>query len=96
MKKVKLKQIKEVVWATDLSKESKVCVPYIKFFNEKLKVNNHAIYILPKISEWVYERAFFSTDDFFAEIENSIELAKKNTEKYCDSLGLKFNVIQKD
>ncbi len=93
MKKVLLKQIKEIVWATDLSKESKVCVPYIKYFNEKLSLNNHAVFVLPKISEWVYERAFFSTDDFFTEVEESVDISLKKTQKYCDSLGLKFKVV---
>jgi len=93
MKKVKLRNIKEIVWATDLSRESKVCVPYLKYFNEKLSLNNHAVFILPKISQWVYERAFFSTDDYFKEIDNSIAISKAKLEKYCESIELKFKTV---
>ncbi len=97
MKKKVLEQIKEIVWATDLSKESKVCIPYIKFFNEKLskgkvRLKNYSIFVLPKISEWVYERAFFSTDDYFAEIKNSLDKSLKKVKKYCDTLDLDFDV----
>ncbi len=92
MKQVTLKPIKEIVWATDLSRESKVCVPYIRYFNEALSVNNHAVYVLPKISDWVYEKTFFATEDFFAEIKQSVNLSFKKVEKYCKSLNLDFKV----
>ena len=80
MKEVNLKKVKKVLWATDFSKESKSCLQYIKFLNEKLNIKIYASYILPKFSDWVYETAFFSNEDIFREIEKTKIKAMKNIE----------------
>lgn len=63
--------IEKIVWATDFSKESRFCLPYIKFFAEKLKTDNHAVYVLPKFADWVYETAFFTDDELFETIDST-------------------------
>ena len=64
-------KIKNLLWATDFSNESKSCLSYIGFFNRKINAKNYAIYVLPKFSDWVYEAAFFSNEDLFKEIEKT-------------------------
>ena len=80
MKGFDLKNIKKVLWATDFSRESKSCLQYIKFLNNKLNIKVYASYILPKFSDWVYETAFFSNEDIFREIEKTKIKAMKSIE----------------
>lgn len=63
--------IKDILWATDFSEESFVCLPYIRFFTEKLKTNNHGLYVLPRFSDWVYETAFIKDDELLKTIEKT-------------------------
>lgn len=63
--------IDNIVWATDFSEESRYCLPYIKFFSEALKTKNHALFVLPKFSDWVYETAFFSDSELLKTIDNT-------------------------
>jgi|GEM_PF-416617 len=63
--------IKDILWATDFSEESFVCLPYIRFISEKLKTNNHGLYVLPRFSDWVYETAFIRDDDLLKTIEKT-------------------------
>ena len=81
MKTGKNFKIKNILWATDFSSESKSCLPYIEFFNQKIKVKNYALYVLPKFSDWVYEAAFFSNEDLHREIEKT---KKKSLTKIHD------------
>jgi len=89
-------RIENILWATDLSNESKFCLPYIRYFSEKFNTKNHALYVLPKFSDWVYEAAFFSNEDLIKEIEktkkksmSSIEnLSKKN------KIGFKTEILE--
>ena len=96
MKKKISTKIKKILWATDLSKESKACLPYIKFLSEKLKTKNHALYILPKFSDWVYEAAFFSSDDLIGEIEKTKQKAMKKIINYSIKIGvsLKTKILE--
>jgi nucleotide-binding universal stress UspA family protein len=55
--------IKRILWATDFSEESRFCLPYIKIFSAALSTKNHALYVLPKFSDWVVETAFASEDE---------------------------------
>lgn len=84
-------KLKSLIWATDFSKESRACLPYLKFLSDKLNTNNHAVYVLPKFSDWVYEAAFFSHEDLFQEIENTKRksLAKIERDSKKRDLGLK-------
>ena len=63
MKTKRKSEIDNILWATDLSNESKFCLPYIQYFSKTFKTKNHALYVLPKFSDWVYEAAFFSNED---------------------------------
>jgi nucleotide-binding universal stress UspA family protein len=63
-------KIKKILWATDFSKESRFCLPYIKIFSATFQTKNHALYVLPNFSDWVVETAFDSTDELAKTIEN--------------------------
>ncbi len=82
MKKKKSTDIKTLLWATDFSKESRACLPYMKIFNAKLKTKNHALYVLPKFSDWVYETAFLKDDELFETIANTKRKSLKKIENY--------------
>lgn len=64
-------KIKNLLWATDFSSESKSCLPYVGYFSQKSQTVNYALYVLPKFSDWVYEASFFSNEDLFKEIEKT-------------------------
>lgn len=81
MKKKKVSShIKDILWATDFSNESFVCLPYIRFFSEKLNTNNHGLYVLPRFSDWVYETAFIKDDELLKTIEKTKEASTKRIE----------------
>lgn len=88
MQKKQIFNIKNLLWATDLSNESKLCLPYIRYFSEQFKTKNHALYVLPKFSDWVYEAAFFSNEDLLKEIEKT----KKKSKEKITSLSKKNNI----
>jgi nucleotide-binding universal stress UspA family protein len=66
-------KIETILWATDFSNESRFCLPYIKIFSSALKTKNHALYVLPKFSDWVYETAFASDEELLKTIEKTRE-----------------------
>jgi len=66
-------KIKTILWATDFSKESRFCLPYLKCFSNTLNSKNYALYVLPEFSDWVYEAAYFSDD----ELKKATEATRK-------------------
>ena len=86
-KKVSLK-VKKVLWTTDFSKESKFCLPYIYTLSQKLKTKNHAVYVLPKLSDWIYENEFFGNSEFF----KSIERTRIKSYSKIETIGKKTNI----
>jgi nucleotide-binding universal stress UspA family protein len=82
--------IKTVAWATDFSKESRFCVPYIKFFTESLNTQNHALYILPKFSDWVYETAFLTDDELFKTIDLTRQKSLSKMKGYSKRSGVPY------
>jgi nucleotide-binding universal stress UspA family protein len=68
-------KIKTILWATDFSKESRFCLPYLKCFSNTLNSKNYALYVLPEFSDWVYEAAYFSDD----ELKKATEGTRKKT-----------------
>lgn len=75
--------IKDILWATDFSEESLVCLPYFRFFSEKLNTNNHGLYVLPKFSDWVYETAFIKD----VELLKTIDRTRGESLKRIESIG---------
>jgi nucleotide-binding universal stress UspA family protein len=69
------KKIKTILWATDFSKESRFCLPYLKLFSNTLKTKNYALYVLPEFSDWVYEAVYFSNN----ELKRTTESTRKKT-----------------
>jgi len=64
-------QIKTLLWATDFSVESRFCLPYMRFFSATLNSKNHALYVLPQFSDWVYETAFAADEELLKTIETT-------------------------
>ena len=89
-------KIKRVLWGTDFSKESRFCLPYIKCFSQDIKTKNHALYVLPKFSDWVYEAAFFTDDDLFNTIERTRKKSITKINNYSKKSGvpLEVNVVE--
>ncbi|MCP5106928.1 MAG: universal stress protein [bacterium] len=81
-------KIQTILWATDFSKESRACLAYVKRFGEKLNTRNHALYILPKFSDWVYEAAFLKDDDLL----KTIEKTKENSFKRIETVAKKAEI----
>ncbi len=90
-KKKKSPIIKKVLWATDFSKESRACLPYIKNLSEKMETTNYALYILPKFSDWVYETAFLKDDELFETIANTKANSLKKMKNYSKRSGVPFD-----
>jgi nucleotide-binding universal stress UspA family protein len=88
-KKVSL-QIKEILWGTDFSKESRACLPYMKHFSEKLNTENHALYVLPRFSDWVYETAFLKDEELLKTIDRTRMKSLKKIENYSKKAGVDF------
>lgn len=83
-------KIKNLLWATDFSSESRSCLPYIKYFSELITVQNYALYVLPKFSDWVYEAAFFSNEDLVKEIEKTKKKSLVKIKEHGKSKQLDF------
>ncbi len=82
--------IKRVLWATDFSRESRACLPYIRFLSEKLKTENHALYVLPRFADWVYETAFFNDEELLKTIESTKEKSIKKMRGYSSKSDINF------
>ena len=82
--------IKRILWATDFSKESRFCLPYIKIFSTAFQSQNHALYVLPNFSDWVVETAFDSEDELTATIEKLKEKSIKKIVKTSKKSKISF------
>lgn len=85
-------EIKKTLWATDFSNESKFCLPYLKLFSEKLKTKNHALYVLPKFSDWIYETAFFNDEDLHKTIEKTKQQSLDKMLNFSKQSEIRFDV----
>ena len=96
MSKPVIKKIKKILWATDFSKESTFCLPYIKFFSEILNTRNLSLYVLPKFSDWVYETSLFTNEDLLKEVMKAKKkaLTKINTYGQTRQIKLKPEIIE--
>ncbi|UCH95471.1 MAG: universal stress protein [Candidatus Aminicenantes bacterium] len=83
-------KINTILWATDFSKESRFCLPYIRFFSTILKTKNHALYVLPKFSDWVVETAFASDDELLETIKKTKEKSKTKIVNYSKKSNISF------
>ncbi|HLP62117.1 MAG TPA: universal stress protein [Candidatus Deferrimicrobium sp.] len=90
MKKKTSTKIKNILWATDFSKNSRACLSYIKAFSEKLNTGNHVLYVLPRFAEWIYETAFFKDEDLIKTVDKSREESLKKIKNAGEKSGLTF------
>ncbi len=88
-KKISLK-IKNILWATDFSEESQACLSYVKIFSEKLKTRNHALHVLPRFSDWVYETAFLKDDDLLKTVEKTKQKSLAKIKNISKSANISF------
>lgn len=88
--------VKKILWGTDFSRESRACLPYMKLFAEKLNTENHAIYVLPRFSDWVYETAFLKDDELLQTIDNTRLKSFKKLENFGKraEISLKAQVLE--
>jgi nucleotide-binding universal stress UspA family protein len=93
---LKPKPVEQILWATDFSKESRYCLPYMKFFHEAISTRNHALYVLPKFSDWIYETAFINDDELFETIDRTRQASLKKIETSAkrNNVPLEANVIE--
>lgn len=87
-KKNPLKDIKTLLWATDFSEESRFCLPYLECFAKTLKTKNHALYVLPRFSDWIYETAFLSDDELLKTIEKTRQQSEEKITQYSDDADI--------
>jgi nucleotide-binding universal stress UspA family protein len=69
---------------------SQACLPYVKRFFEKLHTTNHALYVLPKFADWVYETAFFKDEELLKTIENTKQKSLEMIESTSKNSGIPF------
>ncbi|MCU0289871.1 MAG: universal stress protein [Acidobacteria bacterium] len=90
MKKKTSTKINHILWATDFSKNSRTCLPYLKEFSDKLNTTNHALYVLPRFAEWVYETVFFKDEDLIKTIESNRQKSLEKINNLSEKTGLVF------
>ncbi len=90
MKKKIYSKVKNLLWATDFSEVSRACLPYVKRFFEKLHTANHALYVLPKFADWVYETAFFKDEELLKTIEKTKQKSLEKIESTSKNSGIPF------
>lgn len=92
MKKYFLQEIKNVLWATDFSEESRACLPYIRHISEKFKTTNYALYVLPRFSDWIYETAFSKDSDLLKTVEKTKQKSFKKIETSSKRANISFRI----
>ena len=93
MNKSAARKIKRILWATDFSKESTLCLPYIKYFTDTLNSRNWSLYVLPKFSDWVYESSLFANEDLLKEVEKAKKKAQTKINTYSKKHGIAFKSV---
>ncbi|HDP94215.1 MAG TPA: universal stress protein [Candidatus Aminicenantes bacterium] len=83
-------QIQRVLWATDFSNESMSCLSWMRWVQNRIQPEAHALYVLPRFSDWVYEAAFFSLEDLRLEIESTREKSVSKLAEIAKHKGLDF------
>ncbi len=83
-------KINNILWTTDFSKESRFSLPYVKLFSEMLTTKNHALYVLPKFSDWIYETAFFTDDELFKTIAHTRQKSLQKITNFSRKSGIPF------
>jgi len=96
MNKSEISVIHKILWATDFSRESMACLPYIEIFHQKMKVEPHALYVLPRFSDWVYDAAFFSLEDLHQEIESTRKKSTSKLEEIGANKKIKFSIATRE
>lgn len=88
MKQKHSSQIRRILWATDFSNESMSCLPWIEWVQQRIEPEVHALYVLPRFSDWVYEAAFFSLEDLRLEIDSTREKSASRLTEIARRRGL--------
>ncbi|MGE5342416.1 MAG: universal stress protein [Candidatus Omnitrophota bacterium] len=83
-------EVNTLLWATDFSKESRNCLPYVKVFSNTLHTQNYAIYVLPRFSDWIYETAFVPKEELMVSVEKTREKSAANLLKAVRRTHIEF------
>lgn len=92
MKPSETPPVQRILWATDFSRESMSCLPWMEWVRDKINPDIHAVYVLPRFSDWVYEAAFFSLEDLRREIEATREKSASKLAEIAGRKGFDFSI----
>jgi len=92
MKKKISSKISNILWATDFSQESRDCLAYVKTLTDKCNTENHALYVLPKFADWIYETAFFTDEELMKTIEKTRQDSLEKIEDLSAQSDVNFAV----
>jgi nucleotide-binding universal stress UspA family protein len=85
--------IKNILWATDFSRESRSCLPYVKFLSRRLNTQNYVLYVLPECSDWVIEAASFSSEDLHRQVEETKKKSREKIGQYGQTMALDLQAV---
>lgn len=72
MKKTPEITIQRLLWAADFSGKSRRCLPFLKHLADRFNAACHAVFVLPRFSDWVFESAILTADDLYHQKEESL------------------------
>jgi len=96
MKSTNPATIQRILWATDFSRESMSCLPWVEWVQHQIRPETHALYVLPRFSDWVYEAAFFSLEDLRREIESTREKSTSKLAEISKRKEMEFKVAVRE
>jgi nucleotide-binding universal stress UspA family protein len=82
------KAIKQILWATDFSAESKEALAYADHFAKTFKAKLTALHVVPDFAPALYEAWPEAQAELAGQIEASKASAKKQLEHLCESQGV--------
>jgi nucleotide-binding universal stress UspA family protein len=85
--------IKNVLWATDFSEESKEALAYASFLAKAFKAKLVALHVVPDFAPALYEAWPEAQAELLGKIEGSKASAKAKLEQMCEKQGVCANKI---
>jgi len=85
--------IKNVLWATDFSEESKEALAYASFMAKAFKAKLVALHVVPDFAPALYEAWPEAQAELASKIEGSKASAKAKLERMCEKQGVCANKI---
>lgn len=86
-------RMSRILWATDFSEESHYCLPYMKFLSETIETKNYGLYVIPRVSDWVFETAFSTDGDLADTIAKNRQKSIETIRDAGKNAGLSIEAI---